>query len=248
MPTVLVIRSITPMTTAALEIAVLKIAISWRTWASMLVILAGAVCYLIQDFQPSLPGYIWMGVNLVAASSYHVYVKWAIVNIKLSTMDMTIFNNALSLPFFLVASLIDRPLEIPTGVAAMSSLDWGMVLASCVVAAVISFTGFGLQAAVSATTASLVNHVNKVLIFILSFIIFQDPFNGWMIAGIVATVAGGIWYSYEQISGKKPNSLKPVSAKVGDEGKKEPTEGTRLTDDSEPVKPASSCWQACVVS
>merc|ERR1712216_734819 len=126
-----------------------------------------------------------------------------------------------SLPFFLVATLVDRPLEIPSGIAAMDAVDWGMVLASCMVAAVISYAGFGLQAAVSATTASLVNHVNKVLIFILSFIIFKDPFNVWMILGIVATVIGGVWYSYEQIGAKKKPQT-PVAPGVGD-GKKEPT-------------------------
>ena len=68
----------------------------------------------------------------------------------------------------------------------------------------------------------------------------QDPFNGWMIGGIAATVVGGIWYSYEQMNGKK-SPANVVSPKADGKDKKEPTEGTRLTEDNEPGKASSPC-------
>lgn len=162
-PTVLVCRSLTPMVTAALEIQFLGMRVGVRLWGAMGVILIGAICYCIQDFNPSFEGYVWLGINLVAAAGYHVYVKWAIGAVGLSTMDMVIYNNMLSLPLLLLSGLIfDNAGEMPATVGAMRFGDWVMVALSAIVAACISYTGFGLQAAVSATSATVVNHINKV--------------------------------------------------------------------------------------
>merc|ERR1712216_458812 len=78
-----------------------------------------------------------------------------------------------------------------------------MVVLSSIVAACISYTGFGLQAAVSATSATVVNHINKVTAFVASFLVFHDRFTPFSLAGIIVTIVGGVWYSKEQMTAKK---------------------------------------------
>jgi len=204
-----------------------------RLWGAMGVILLGAVCYCIQDFNPSIEGYTWLAINLVAAAGYHVYVKWAIGAVGLSTMDMVIYNNLLSLPLLLLSGLVfDNAGELPGVISSMGFGDWLMVALSSLVAACISYTGFGLQAAVSATSATVVNHINKVTAFVASFLVFHDRFTPFSLAGLIITIVGGVWYSKEQMDAKK--NAAPT------EEKKPPSENTTLLEDGKAEAPASS--------
>ena len=45
-------------------------------------------------------------VNLIAAALYHVYVKFIIGELNLSTMDMVLYNNAMSIPLLVVLGLL----------------------------------------------------------------------------------------------------------------------------------------------
>ena len=108
-PTVLVFRSLTPVLTLALESQLLGVASHLNLWLSLLVILLGAVAYVVTDFQATVAGYAWLSLNLVAASLYHVYVKWIINLLGVSTVDMVLYNNALSVPILLVfAGFLDK--------------------------------------------------------------------------------------------------------------------------------------------
>lgn len=45
-------------------------------------------------------------VNLIAAALYHVYVKFIIGEMNLSTMDMVLYNNLMSIPLLVVLGLL----------------------------------------------------------------------------------------------------------------------------------------------
>ena len=77
-------------------------------WLSLLVILLGALCYVIGQlaFEASATGYVWLSLNLGAAALYHVYVRYLISLLNVSTMDMVLYNNTMSIPLLIVAGLI----------------------------------------------------------------------------------------------------------------------------------------------
>ncbi len=53
-------------------------------------------------------------MNLIAAAAYHVYVKKVINEVKMSTMDMVLYNNTMSIPLLIVAGLIvDKCVVVP---------------------------------------------------------------------------------------------------------------------------------------
>lgn len=217
-PTVLVFRSLTPVVTLVFESRLLGASASLNVWLSLVVILLGAICYVITDFQASVAGYLWLSTNLISAALYHVYVKWIINMIGVSTMDMVLFNNALSVPLLLTfAFVVDKPRQILPALGDLDVLAWLWVVFSLVVAGVISFTGFGLQATVSATSATVVNHFNKVASFIAAYLIFKDNFNAWMVVGIIVTLLGTVWYGRERLAergsrsqGKPPDEETPL--------------------------------------
>ena len=74
-PCVLVFRALTPLVTALFAIPILGDRLSMREWISLLLIVVGALCYLVTDPSFSILGYAWMIANLVSAAAYHVYVR-----------------------------------------------------------------------------------------------------------------------------------------------------------------------------
>ena len=76
-PSVLVFRALTPLVTAVCGMHVLGDRPSTNEWLSLVLIVVGALCYLATDPSFSLPGYLWMMINLVTAAAYHVYVRRA---------------------------------------------------------------------------------------------------------------------------------------------------------------------------
>jgi len=210
-PSVLVFRSVTPLVTSCVAVPVLGTIPSASEWYSLLLIFVGALSYLIADPDFSLPGYAWMVVNLVAASAYHVYVKSVINQLKPSTMDLVLWNNLLSLPIiFGLGMLLDHPTSAATDLGRISLGGWIAVSSSFVVAGCIAFSGFLLQANVSPTTATVINHLVKVVTFIASGLFFGDSFSLWMIIGAVLTLAGTVWYSHLQRRKSAPPSNAPM--------------------------------------
>ena len=205
-PSVLVFRALTPLATAAFSMCLLENSIpSKAEWASLAVIVVGAACYLAADPSFSLYGYAWMLLNLFAAALYHVYVKRCINKLTPSTMDLVLLNNVLSIPIFLLlGATIDDPVGLVQQLQHVSLGGWLAVLGSCIVAGLIAFSGFFLQAAVSPTTATVINHLTKVCTFIASYLIFQDRFGAWMLVGVILTLAGTIWYTALTKKGPPP--------------------------------------------
>ena len=50
---------------------------------------------------------------MIAAAAYHVYVKKVINEVKMSTMDMVLYNNTMSIPLLIVAGLIVDKCVVP---------------------------------------------------------------------------------------------------------------------------------------
>ena len=147
-----------------------------RTWAALFVILGGAVLFLLTGHTYDIWKYSFPFLNLLCAASYAVYVKFVINTIKPSTMDLVLYNNLMSLPLLLLFIWVDF-LNAKDGCSSvgscfetifsdftdMTGVEWTWVLSSMVVAGTISFAGFGLAGAVTATTATVCQHSSKIV-------------------------------------------------------------------------------------
>ena len=210
--TVLVTRSLTPLVTLILESRILGVTASPRIWISLISILGGSVFYCLAEIEGTLVGYMWLGINLIAAAAYHVYVKKVINDLNLSTMDMVLYNNLMSIPLLVAIGIVaDDTRHLARGFTSMDGLAWLWVVLSLICAGFISFTGFGMQAMISATSSTVVNHINKVNSFIFAHMIFQDTINPLMIVGMLITMAGTIWYSVERLNERKAEAA-PAAA------------------------------------
>ena len=105
---------------------------------------------------------------------------------------------------------------------------------SLLCAGFISFTGFGMQAAISATSSTVVNHINKVSSFVAAHLIFQDKINVLMAVGMIVTLAGTVWYSVERLIEKRTAS---AQATVPTDAADEKTPLARTPSQSRSQKP-----------
>jgi hypothetical protein len=53
-------------------------------------------------------GYVWLAANVLASSTYQVYVKFLAGQEGMTPMGMAFLNNAISLPMLLVCSVALR--------------------------------------------------------------------------------------------------------------------------------------------
>ena len=94
----------------------------------------------------------------------------------------------------------------------MDGLAWLWVSLSLLTAGFISFSGFGMQAVISATSSTVVNHINKVNSFVVAHVICQDKINVLMSIGMVITLAGTVWYSVERLLERKREAVTAPAA------------------------------------
>jgi drug/metabolite transporter (DMT)-like permease len=203
-PSVLVFRALTPLVTSSIAVPVLGHRPTRSEWGSLLLIVIGAFCYLGTDPQVSPQGYVWMTVNLFAASTYVVYVKRSINYLQPTTNDLMLFNNLLSIPLLVIlVPVFDNPAACLRQLPLVTSVQWMPIMLSLFCAGFIAFTGFLLQAAVHPTTTVIINHLTKVFSFVMGAILFKKSFAASMVVGALITLAGTIWYSHES---QKPRS------------------------------------------
>ena len=180
-----------------------------RTWLALCSILLGAIVFLIANPTTyGFVGYLFALLNLLAAALYAVYVKFVINTIKPSTMDLVLYNNLLSLPLLLCFLWIDNVsklgadfADIPTVQVELHGAEtpgWVWLLLSMFVAGTISFAGFGLARAVTATTNTVCQHVSKIVSMLISVAVLQTVFTPMMWGAAAITFAGTAWYSYER--------------------------------------------------
>lgn len=211
--TAIVVRSLTPHFSAIFEIIFFKNYITLRTWGALMAILGGAILFIASNPETyPIVGYIWAVGNLLSASLYAVYVKFVINTIKPSTMDLVLYNNLMSLflllPFLFI---MDNVTTIGADIAAVDGIGWMWIILSLVVAGTISFAGFGLAGAVTSTTATVCQHISKIVSMLVSFAVFSNPVVPLQWCAVAISFAATAWYSYERMqNGKKGAAPKGI--------------------------------------
>ena len=120
----------------------------------------------------------------------------------------------------------------------MDALAWTWVLLSLLCAGTIAFAGFGLQAAVTATTATVVNQMNKVAGFVLAHVIFREEYSALMIVATIITMLGTVWYSVEGVLARQRKAAAAAAPAPS-----KPDEETPLNKGESPEAPSR-----CVIS
>ncbi|KAJ4414229.1 GDP-mannose transporter into the lumen of the Golgi [Gnomoniopsis sp. IMI 355080] len=148
-------------------------------------------------------GYAWMGMNVFCTASYVLTMRKVIKKMNFKDWDSMFYNNLLTIPTLIVASLIfedwssvnlakNFPME------TRNSLIVGMIY-SGLAAIFISYCSAWCIRVTSSTTYSMVGALNKLPIAISGLIFFAAPVTVGSVTAIFLGFVSGIVYAYAKI-------------------------------------------------
>jgi GDP-mannose transporter len=171
----------------------------------------GSFLAAITDLSFDLVGYLWMAAHVLTQAAYVLYIRKVKQDIKLTEDQMVIYNNAISLPIFLVISMLNQEI-----VPAVNSENWQnnsfifIFLASGIMGLLISLSTFLLMSVAGATTFAVVGALNKIPLTILGYIIFSNPID--LKNGVCVTIGllAGLLYSKAKYDESKKKGGNPA--------------------------------------
>ncbi|KAJ7565207.1 hypothetical protein O6H91_02G052600 [Diphasiastrum complanatum] len=203
--TFIVFRSSTPLLVAVADTVFRNQQWPSRsTFVSLLVILGGAIGYVVTDSAFTVAAYSWAVAYLVTITTEMVYIKHMVTNLGLNTWGFVFYNNLLSLMmaplfWFLTGEYVE------VGNASWASLLQPQAVVSvgisCLFGLAISFFGFAARKAISATAFTVTGVVNKLLTVIINVLIWDKHASNTGIVFLLLTIVGGVMY--QQSTSKK---------------------------------------------
>ncbi|CAE7708144.1 GONST3, partial [Symbiodinium pilosum] len=197
--TVIVARSCSPIAVSVLEHFTLGRALPNTPGVmSLLAIAGGAVIYVISDEGFKIEGYTWLLLYFVFIVVEMVFVKFVVDTIPMSTWTRVYYNNTMSIPMVILSSFM-------TGFGAFMKVDWGVahflvVGLSCVIGVAISYAGFNLRKAVSATSFTVIGVLCKLLTVLLNDVVWTNHSNFMGHLGLLLCIIAG--FAYERTKAK----------------------------------------------
>lgn len=212
-----VLRNLTTIVVALGERYVLGTRFSWSAVATLWGMLFGAAIYGASDLSFDAKGYAWLSVNIVASSTYQIYVKALAKDDSLSPLDMSFISNVISLPVLGLGSVLLREAIGREAVAlAFATLlrpaTVGVVFASGLLGYTLSTSAFLLNTLVSATTIMVINNANKFAVILLSEMFMERSLGILSTAGTLIVLYFAYMYSNTP---KMGSSAAPGSGKTG---------------------------------
>lgn len=233
--TFIVFRSLTPLLVAIADTAFRKQPCpSKLTFLSLIIILGGAVGYVMTDSGFTLTAYSWAFAYLVTITTEMVYIKHMVTNLGLNTWGFVLYNNLLSLmmaPIFWF--LTGESTEVLEAIRLRSQnwLDFDAFVAvslSCVFGFAISFFGFACRKAISATAFTVTGVVNKFLTVAINVLIWDKHASLFGLVCLLFTLFGGILYQQSVTGGGNPPSQREAAGSRKANGGGDESEGEEL--------------------
>ncbi|WOL09200.1 hypothetical protein Cni_G17953 [Canna indica] len=237
--TFIVFRSLTPLLVAIADTTFRKQPCpSKLTFLSLVIILGGAVGYVITDSAFSLTAYSWAFAYLVTITTEMVYIKHMVTNLGLNTWGFVFYNNLLSLmmaPIFWISTGEYSDVFMAYGSSSgnlFDSVAFIAVALSCVFGLLISFFGFAARKAVSATAFTVTGVVNKFLTVAINVMIWDKHANSLGLVCLLLTLVGGVLYQ-QSVTGKgSQQHASATSKQVNDDSEDETQAKGRSGKDS----------------
>lgn len=190
-PTFSVFRNSSSLLVAALEYFLLRKKISRAQGFFLLLLMTASLIYGWSDLQISFWGYVFAVLHVLCIALYSVGVKKLNVEFS-SSLEMSIYNNAGSLPFLFAIALY----EYHASSSAILISSKACASFSIPAAFLISWSGLISQRMFSATSWMALNNFNKLPMLLLSYVFFSDTYSVGQAVGLAVSVSASVGYSY----------------------------------------------------
>ena len=204
--TVIVFRACTPIVVSGLDYIFYGRAIpNLRSCAAMLLIVAGAISYVLTDREFQVQGlgaYTWVAIWFCLLVFQLAFAKHLVSGLGLqSQWTPVLYTNRLALgPTSAIGLISGEFMRIGSVELTSTGVSW--LLASCVVGTGISWAGFKCQSVITATAYTVVGVVNKMLTVLVNVLIWDAHASTAGIASLMVCVGGGAFYQQAPLRSK----------------------------------------------
>lgn len=233
--TVLVLRNVLPIFTLVAERSCLNKSghVTVYVVLSMIVVVVGAVMYAYENVSvsPSAIGYVMLNCVVVVLDRLLQKSLLSSDGFSLSPSFCLLVNNTVGILIMIVLAISTG--EVWQWGDALSAADgsaWFWVCLTGLNGCCLGYLGIRTQKLVSATSFLMLQNANKVLLILLSVVIFGDIVTGVPMAGCVLSMLGAFWYGVlclpSETARSTTNAVRPSNigaAKVSD-GESRPVE------------------------
>lgn len=166
-------------------------------YGAFLLMLLGSYLGAKGDQWVTPTGLFWTFMNIFFTVAYTLYMKkvLAAVGASAGRYGPVLYNNLLSLPFFILLGYD----EIPRFHAAVKRASVGtifLLLLSTVISSAMTYAVFWCMSVTSPTTFSVFGALNKVPIAIIGIVVFQQYPTATGYVGICLALSAGLLYTY----------------------------------------------------
>lgn len=235
--TFIVFRSLTPLLVAIADTTFRKQPCpSKLTFLSLVIILGGAVGYVITDSAFSLTAYSWALAYLVTITSEMVYIKHIVTNLGLNTWGFVLYNNLLSLMISPIFWILTGEYKSVFSAVESRGESWFQldafvaVALSCLFGLLISFFGFAARKAISATAFTVTGVVNKFLTVAINVTIWDKHASAFGLVSLLFTLAGGVLYQ-QSVTAK--GNIAPAQRETASEQLKDETDSSEYDEEKQ---------------
>jgi nucleoside-diphosphate-sugar epimerase len=176
-------------------------------------ILIGAILYCSHDLGFHLHGYLWALLHVVSMTMYSVVVKFKCEKLQLTALDMSWYNNALSIPSLFAVLTVEHIINSNANNLVLQdfwgcgSRAWCMIsiIASLFVGFSLSVSGFQAQKVMSPTSWLALNNFSKIPAVAISVTLFGGYFSFAAAHGMAISILSAYLYA---LAGRSKISLR----------------------------------------
>ncbi|GLC35333.1 hypothetical protein PLESTB_000576200 [Pleodorina starrii] len=192
--TFITFRSTTPLILSICDFLFLGRALpTARSWASLLVLLAGSVGYVLVDSGFKIDAYYWLLLWYAFFTFDTVYVKHMCETVKMSNWSRVYYTNAIALgPLLLALPLVGEQERLSAVVWTPSVVV--PVLMSCLMGIGMSHSAYLLRDTVSATLFTIVGILCKIVTVVINICIWDKHATPSGIGFLLVCVLAGTFY------------------------------------------------------
>jgi len=198
--TVIVFRACVPIMVCVLDYLYLGRDLpNARSAGALLMIVIGALGYVSSDAQFAIGGlssYTWAFAYFCTMCFQMTYGKYIIKEVKMSNpvWGAVLYTNAIGIVPELAIGFVLFDEGSKVAAVHMTTAAYCVVLASCVIGAGISYSGFNCRNVLSATSFTVVGVMNKMFTVLINLVIWENHATWTGIAWLVVCIAAGTAY------------------------------------------------------
>uniref|UniRef100_A0A7S2RWG0 Sugar phosphate transporter domain-containing protein n=1 Tax=Mucochytrium quahogii TaxID=96639 RepID=A0A7S2RWG0_9STRA len=210
--TFIVLRSTIPLFTTFAEAVAFRTALPpKRVFFTLVLIVIGAIGYVMTDKEVSLKAYFWGAAYVIAMVVDTILVKKVVTDVELTPWGLVLYNNLIAsalYPFFCIMTGESTEvlgavnlLKDPNGMAIRA------VAVSCIFGVSISYFGLNARKMLQATAFSVLGVVCKFATVLINTLLWEHHAGPMGLFWLCVCIASGILYQQmmKSASFTKPN-------------------------------------------